>query len=46
MIIQIYKFGPLIVAVIAIVTLYLYRLDGKYDAIMEELREREARGEL
>nr|WP_304970658.1 glycoside-pentoside-hexuronide (GPH):cation symporter [uncultured Schaedlerella sp.] len=46
MIVQIYKFGPLIVAVIAVVTLYLYRLDTKYDAVMEELREREARGEL
>ncbi|MGN0484780.1 MAG: MFS transporter [Lachnospiraceae bacterium] len=46
MIINIYKGGPLIVAVIAVITLSLYKLDKKYSAIMEELTEREARGEL
>lgn len=46
MIITIYKFGPLIVAAIAAVTLSLYKLDKKYPAIMKELMEREARGEL
>lgn len=46
MIINIYKAGPLIVAVLAVITLSLYKLDKKYPAIMEELTEREARGEL
>lgn len=46
MIINIYKGGPLIVAVIAVITLSLYKLDKKYSAIMEELTERESRGEL
>lgn len=46
MIINIYKGGPLIVAVIAVITLTLYRLDGKYPAIMVELTQREACGEL
>lgn len=46
MIVQIYRVGPLLVAVIAVVTLCLYRLDTKYDAIMDELRRREAKGEL
>lgn len=46
MIINIYKGGPLIVAVIAVITLSLYKLDKKYSAIMEELTEREAQGEL
>lgn len=46
MIINIYKAGPFIVAVLAVITLSLYKLDKKYPAIMEELTEREARGEL
>lgn len=46
MIINIYKGGPLIVAVLAVVTLSLYKLDKKYDGIMEELAKREACGEL
>lgn len=46
MIINIYKAGPLIVAALAVITLSLYKLDKKYPAIMEELAEREARGEL
>lgn len=46
MIINIYKAGPLIVAVLAVITLSLYKLDRKYPAIMEELTAREARGEL
>lgn len=46
MIINIYKGGPLIVAVLAVITLSLYKLDAKYPAIMEELTAREARGEL
>lgn len=46
MIISIYKFGPMIVALVAIITLSLYKLDKKYPSIMKELIEREARGEL
>lgn len=46
MIVNIYKAGPLIVATLAVITLFLYKLDKKYPAIMEELTKREARGEL
>lgn len=46
MIISIYKFGPALIAVVAMVTLSLYKLDKKYPSIMEELLAREARGEL
>lgn len=46
MIINIYKFGPLIVWVIVIVTLAFYKLDKQYPEIMEELARREANGEL
>lgn len=46
MIMNIYKIGPMIVWVSVIVVLVLYRLDKKYDKIMEELSERESRGEL
>ncbi len=46
MIINLYKFGPLVIWVILIITLSLYKLDQKYLAIMKELKEREGRGEL
>ncbi len=46
MIVTIYKFGPLVVAVLAVVTLALYKLDRQYDSIMKTLMEREARGVL
>ncbi|MBQ8143207.1 MAG: MFS transporter [Butyricicoccus sp.] len=46
MIVDLYKFAPIVVWVIVIVTLAFYKLDKKYPAIMEELRSREARGEL
>ena len=46
MIVNIYKVGPLIVAAGVIVVLLFYQLDKKYDRIMEELMEREARGEI
>lgn len=46
MIMNIYKFGPLFVWVVVIITLSLYKLDRKYPVIMKELLEREARGEL
>ena len=46
MIIQIYKFGPLIVAGGVLIVLLFYKLDEKYADIMKELIDREARGEL
>lgn len=46
MIVNIYKFGPALIAVVAFVTLALYKLDQVYPSIMEELMERESRGEL
>lgn len=46
MIMNIYKLGPVIVWVVVIITLSLYKLDKKYPAIMEELAERELKGEL
>ena len=46
MIINIYKVGPIIIALLAFVTLALYKLDKMYPDIMKELTEREARGEL
>lgn len=46
MIVNIYKFGPLMIAVLAIVTLALYKLDRIYPDIMKELFAREAKGEL
>ncbi|MEY8309214.1 MFS transporter [Erysipelotrichaceae bacterium 51-3] len=46
MIVSIYKFGPLIIAACAVVTLLMYQLDKQYDDIMDELTEREAYGIL
>ena len=46
MIINIYKYGPLVIAGGIIIVLLFYKLDNQYDAIMEELLEREAKGEL
>ena len=46
MIQNIYVWGPVLVWIIAVVVLFLYKLDKKYPAIMKELAEREARGEL
>lgn len=46
MIMNIYKFGPLFVWAVIIITLSLYKLDKHYPKIMAELAEREARGEL
>lgn len=40
------KFGPMVVWVTVIITLALYKLDKKYPQIMQELVERESRGEL
>lgn len=42
MIMNIYKFGPLIVWVIVLIVLCFYKLDKQYPQIMKELNEREA----
>lgn len=46
MIVNIYRFGPILIAVVACVTLAFYKLDKSYPAIMMELVERESKGEL
>lgn len=46
MIINIYKFGPVLIALLAFATLFVYKLDNIYPDIMKELLERESRGEL
>lgn len=46
MIISIYTWGPVLVYAGYTLLLLLYKLDKKYPAIMKELAEREARGEL
>lgn len=46
MIVNIYKFGPIIVWGVYIVFLLWYKLEKQYPDIMKELEEREARGEL
>lgn len=46
MIINIYRFAPLVVWISVIITLSLYKLDKMYPMIMKELAEREAKGML
>ncbi len=46
MIIDVYRFAPLVVWITVIITLSLYKLDKMYPKIMEELAIREERGEL
>ena len=46
MIQNIYLYGPLLIWAIALVVLILYKLDKLYPTIMQELKEREARGEM
>ena len=46
MIMDIYQYGTLAIWVIAAIVLVLYKLDKIYPAIMKELAEREARGEM
>ena len=46
MIIDVYRFAPLVVWITVIITLSLYKLDKMYPKIMEELALREERGEL
>ncbi len=45
-IVNLLKFGPLVVWVLVLVVTILYQLDKKYPQIMKELSEREARGEM
>ncbi|MGL6202638.1 MAG: MFS transporter [Lachnospiraceae bacterium] len=46
MIKNIYIWGPILVWVVAVIVLIFYQLDKKYKRIMDELGEREKRGEL
>ena len=46
MIRNIYVWGPTLIWIVAVIVLIVYKLDKKYPKIMEELGEREARGEL
>ena len=46
MIVNLFRFAPLILFVIIIVTMLFYKLDKQYDSIMNDLMEREARGEM
>lgn len=46
MIQNIYLYGPLLIWAIALIVLILYKLDKLYPTIMQELKEREARGEM
>ena len=46
MIIDLYMWGPIVVWIIIGTILYLYKLDKEYPAIMRDLVEREAKGEL
>ena len=45
-ILNLLKYGPIVVWAIVLVITVLYQLDKKYDKIMAELAEREARGEM
>lgn len=45
-ILNIYKYGPIIVWAIAVIILIFYKLDGRMPKIMKDLSEREAKGEL
>lgn len=46
MILNIYKFAPIFVWLVAVITLLFYQLDKKYPMIIKELTERELKGEL
>ena len=46
MIIDLYKFGPMLVWIIIIIVLYFYKLDKQYPQIMKELNEREFKKEM
>ena len=46
MIVSLYKFGPILIAAVIIVTLFGYKLDKMYPSIMQELTERETHGQI
>lgn len=46
MIVNLFKFAPMILFALVIIVMLLYRLDKNYSKIMSDLMEREARGEL
>lgn len=46
MIMNIYKYGPIIIWSIALIVLLFYKLDKKYPAIISELAQREANGQM
>lgn len=46
MMVTLLKYGPLAVWVIVVLVAICYKLDKKYDTIMQELMERESRGEM
>lgn len=46
MIMQLYKYGPIVIWGVAVITLIFYKLDKIYPQIISELTEREARGEI
>ena len=46
MIQNIYLYGSLIIWAVAVVVLFLYKLDKHYDGIMTDLMDCEARGEM
>ncbi|WP_297871156.1 MFS transporter [uncultured Oscillibacter sp.] len=46
MIQNIYLYGPILIWAIAVAVLAFYKLDKQYPSIMDELRQREARGEM
>lgn len=45
-ILNIYKYGPIIIWAIAVIILIFYKLDDRMPGIMKDLSEREAKGEL
>lgn len=46
MIQNIYLYGPILTWAITMVALLFYKLDKQYPSIMEELRQRAARGKI
>ncbi|MGN0363274.1 MAG: MFS transporter [Bilifractor sp.] len=46
MIRNIYIWGPIFTWLVAVIVLLFYKLDKKYDGIMKDLADREARGEM
>ena len=46
MINNVYLYGSFFLWILVIITLLFYRLDKQYPQIMQELKEREARGEM